>query len=90
MAEQYLHADPQTAVAKMRIFTEQMLIGIYRRLGFDPLRQGRNSSTFWKVPSSSPRTEGRMPQTRCHPNSWEQGMLTVTRFKPQDGPMVAP
>jgi type I restriction enzyme R subunit len=36
MAEQYLHADPQTAVAKMRIFTERMLSGIYRRLGFDP------------------------------------------------------
>jgi type I restriction enzyme, R subunit len=36
MAEQYLHADPQTAVAKMRIFTEQMLAGIYRRLGFEP------------------------------------------------------
>ena len=35
MAEQYLHSDPQTSVAKMRLFAEQMMIGLYRRLGFD-------------------------------------------------------
>lgn len=34
MAEQYVHSDPSSAVAKMRIFTEQMLIGLYRQLGF--------------------------------------------------------
>jgi type I restriction enzyme R subunit len=33
-AEQHLHSDPSSAVAKMRIFTEQMLVGLYRRLGF--------------------------------------------------------
>ena len=34
LAEQYLHSDPSSAVAKMRIFTEQMLVGLYRQLGF--------------------------------------------------------
>lgn len=34
LAEQYLNSDPSSAVAKMRIFTEQMLLGLYRQLGF--------------------------------------------------------
>lgn len=34
LAEQYLNSDPSSAVAKMRIFTEQMLVGLYRQLGF--------------------------------------------------------
>src|SRR5450755_2366755 len=34
LAEQDLHSDPSSAVAKMRIFTEQMLVGLYRQLGF--------------------------------------------------------
>jgi len=34
MAEQFVHSDPQISVAKMRIFVEQMLVGLYRQLGF--------------------------------------------------------
>jgi type I restriction enzyme, R subunit len=35
MAELYLNSDPQTAVAKMRIFVEHMMTSLYRRLGFN-------------------------------------------------------
>ena len=34
MAEQFVQSDPQISTAKMRIFVEQMLVGLYRQLGF--------------------------------------------------------
>ena len=34
MVEQYMRSDASSAVTKMRIFTEQMLITLYRQLGF--------------------------------------------------------
>lgn len=33
-AEQYLYADPSSAMAKLRIFAETIVDGIYRKLGF--------------------------------------------------------
>ena len=34
MAEQFAYSDPQISATKMRIFVEQMLVGMYRQLGF--------------------------------------------------------
>lgn len=34
-AEQYVHSDPQSAVAKMRIFVERMTLGLYKLLKFE-------------------------------------------------------
>ena len=34
MAEQFAYSDPQISATKMRIFVEQMLVGLYRHLGF--------------------------------------------------------